>query len=407
MSDTGKGFLTLNQDLTYQVPEKIQDGEINFVSFKPQSIGAYTPNSSVEFKLRSTNEFVILDRSYMKFSLTETGAVTTATGGTELSKMGAQAVISQVQDTVSGLQLPLLKNYNLQQSVKLNTDTSERKAITTITELYNTTTEAGSQIKFAKKTFCIPVPTSLSSANKVIPLAVLNGGWNISLLLENHNRVFTNGAAGNSYEVTDLEIVCCMLKPDERYLQELASAMARQGSLKIPLQLTKNISSTLTASTTQTVRIQCGYLSSLNSITNVVREASKIGGGVVGTKRDTFLTNTSILSDYYMMINSQRYPKNKAISCGSTDPENLMQLLASFNTKYSQISPFSGTTTFTYFSFESNGAFSSGIPINDGYITLECTFGSAPTAGDVIDSFLEYDAVMVIDQNTVQLVIDV
>ena len=89
MTDTGaNGFFALNSDITYQAPERITDGEVNFVSFKPQSIGAYGPGQSVEFKLRSTNEFVILDRSYMKFSLVETGSVTASTAGTSLVSMG-------------------------------------------------------------------------------------------------------------------------------------------------------------------------------------------------------------------------------------------------------------------------------------------------------------------------------
>lgn len=402
--ESTNGFLSLNSDITYQSPEKVQDGEINFVSFKPQSIGVYAPNSTVDFRIRSTNEFVILERSYMKFSLVETGAVAAIAAGTSLTSMGGSAIISQVQDTVSGLQLPLLKNYNLQQSLKLNTDSSERKAITAITEQYQVPGNTAT-LRYTKKMFCIPVPTSLDSANKIIPLAVLNGGWNISLLLENHNRVFTNGAVGNSYEVADLEIVCCMLKPDEKYLQELASAMSRQGSLKIPLQLTKNITSTLANSTTQSVRVQSGYLSSLNSITNVIRRAADVGTGNATLAKDTFLTSTSTLSNYYYMINSQRYPKNKAIQCD--DPENLYHLLAGFNTKYSQMNPFTTTQNFNHFSFQSNGAFSSGIPLNDGNINIETTFTSAPANGDLFDCFMEYDAVLVIDQSSVNLIIDV
>lgn len=405
MADATNGFLSLNQDITYQVPERVTDGDINFVSFKPQSIGSYGPGQTVDFKLRSTNEFVILDRSYMKFKLVETGVVTPIASGTGLSLMGAQAVISQVQDSVSGLQMPLFKNYNLQQSLKLNTDTSERKAITAITESFNTAGRTATA-KYASKTFCVPVPTSLSSSGKVIPLSILNGGWGISLLLEQHNRVFQDGAVGNSYELSDLEIVCCMLKPDEKYLQELGRAMTNGGSLKIPLQLTKNITATLAASQTQSVRIQSGYLSSLNSITNVIRDAADVGTGNATTGKDTFSTDTNKLASYYYMINSSRYPKNKSIHCGD-DPENLYQMLAGFNTSYSQISPFSTGNSFCHFSFESNGQFASGIPLNDGFINIETTFTTTPSAGDLFDCFLEYDAVLVIDQNTVNLIIDV
>ena len=131
-----------------------------------------------------------------------------------------------------------------------------------------------------------------------------------------------------------------------------------------------------------------------------------VGTGVVNTPKDSFLTNTSELGSYYYMINSARYPKNKSVVCG-TDPENLYQLLAGFNTKYSQISPFSSTTNFSHFSFESNGSFASGIPLNDGYINIEATFGTTPSAGDIWDCFMEYSAILTIDQNSVNLIIDV
>ena len=61
------GQLSIHPDLTYQFPEQVVDGAINLVSFKPTSIGSYTPAQTIEFKLRSNNEFVILDRSYMRF----------------------------------------------------------------------------------------------------------------------------------------------------------------------------------------------------------------------------------------------------------------------------------------------------------------------------------------------------
>lgn len=405
--DAANGFLSINQDLTYQAPEMITDGAITYTSFKPQTIGNYTPGQTIEFKLRSTNEFVILDRSYMKFTLQETGSVQHHTSGTLLSSMGAQACISQIQDTISGLQLPVIKNYNLQQSIKLNTDTYERKAITGLTEGYSTTGGAfSSGNKFPATPVCIPVPTGLSTAGKIIPLSVLNGGWNISLLLESYNKVFQNGAVGNSYQISDIEIVCCMIQPDAGYLSELSSAMSKGGSLKLPLQLTKNITNTLAASSTQSVRVQCGYLSSLNSITNVVRQNSVVGQATVSSIKDSFITNTAALSEYYYMINAQRYPRNKSIRCG-TDPENLYQLLAAFNTKLSSLTPFTATTNFAHYCFESNGGFASGISVNDGYINIETTFGTTPTAGDICDTFLEYSAVLVIDAQTVNLITDV
>jgi hypothetical protein len=233
---------------------------------------------------------------------------------------------------------------------------------------------------------------------------VFNGGWDISILTEQANKVFINSFSGNSYTITNAEMVMCMLTPTPTYVAQLTSALNNNGSLKIPLQLVKNQSNTLTAAPTQSIRIQTGFLSSLNSITNIIRQVANIG---VSTA-DTFQTNTASLQEYYTMVSSQRYPKNKSIKCGA-DPENLVQLLASFNTQLSSLSPFNSSNAFTYQSFESNGGFASGIATADGYISAELIFPTAtkPSQGDQIDTFLEYSSVLVIDASSVVLVIDV
>jgi hypothetical protein len=55
----------INDSLTYAAPDRVIDGDISWVSFKPTSIGSYLPGQSIDFKLRSSNEFVILDRSFI------------------------------------------------------------------------------------------------------------------------------------------------------------------------------------------------------------------------------------------------------------------------------------------------------------------------------------------------------
>jgi hypothetical protein len=137
-NETANSLLQLNPDLTYSTPAPLQDGSINMVRFLPDSIGAYQGGQNMNFKIRSSNEMLILNRSFMSFDAQEIGTLTSPpTAGTTLSSMGGQVFISQVYDTLSGLVLPTLKNYNLQQSVKLNCDTFERKAITARTEKYD------------------------------------------------------------------------------------------------------------------------------------------------------------------------------------------------------------------------------------------------------------------------------
>jgi hypothetical protein len=198
-----------------------------------------------------------------------------------------------------------------------------------------------------------------------------------------------------------------MVQPDEAYISELKAGLAKGGSLKIPLQLTKNQTNSLAASSTQSIRVQCGFLSSLNGITTVVRQAAAVSKGTNTAALDSFVTSTSTMSDIYYSINSQRYPRNRQILVNN-DPENLYQMLASYNTRLSSLSPFTATNSFLHFSFEaSGGAFASGIPVSDGYISLETNWATTPSAGDYLDVFLEYSSLLVIDQNTVNMLIDV
>jgi hypothetical protein len=393
------------------------------VRYLPDSIGAYQGGQNMNFKIRSSNEMLILNRSFMSFDAQEIGTLTSPpTAGTTLSSMGGQVFISQVYDTLSGLVLPTLKNYNLQQSVKLNCDTFERKAITARTEKYdvssNGTGYSVANVCFPKTRFIIPIPTSLESADKVIPLNALTG-WDINILLEQFSRAFTNGISGNNYQISNAELHCCMLTPTAGYAGELSTALNSSGSLKIPLQLCKSITTSLSPSTTQTVKLTTGYLSSLNSITNVVRKQAIVGKGTTATACDSFLTNTNMLASYYISINSQRFPRNYEVKIsdpitGVEDPEGVMSLLSSFNTKLSSLTPFRTAITtppsansFTYYSFESNASFASGVPTADGILYVETTFNTVPAVGDYFDSFIEYSAILQIDANSVQLIIDV
>jgi hypothetical protein len=249
------------------------------------------------------------------------------------------------------------------------------------------------------------VPTSLASANKQIPLCVLNGGWNINLTTAPANIVFTNINPTNSYTVYNCEMVLAMVQPDSSYLSELSAGLARGGTLKIPLQLNKNITTSLVAASTQSIRVAAGFLSSLNAVTHVLRQNAVVGKGTNTAGLDSFVTTTNTIADYYININNQRYPRNRLIMVNS-DPESLYQMLAGYNNRLSSMSPFSSTNAFCHYSFESSGgAFASGIPVSDGYLSLETDFSTTPSAGDLSDLFLEYSAILFIDQNSVQLII--
>ena len=88
------------------------------------------------------------------------------------------------------------------------------------------------------------------------------------------------------------------------------------------LALYKSFQNVLATSTEQIIRINTGFLGSLNAIHSFIRPPS----GTV----DSGVTQTRNVANYYIQLDSQRYPRNKLIGCGGTgDPELLYQLLAS------------------------------------------------------------------------------
>ena len=67
--------LNISDSLTYTQPEGLLDGKINYIKFVPQGANSYGPSETIEVKLSSNTDFMVLDRSYIKFTLS-----TSATG---------------------------------------------------------------------------------------------------------------------------------------------------------------------------------------------------------------------------------------------------------------------------------------------------------------------------------------
>jgi hypothetical protein len=63
--------------------------------------------------------------------------------------------------------------------MKLATDTVTRKTITKRCEYYG----VGAVNTGVSRTVCMPIPTTLSTTSKIIPLAVLQGGWSLNYQL--------------------------------------------------------------------------------------------------------------------------------------------------------------------------------------------------------------------------------
>lgn len=406
---SANGFLQIANNMTYSSPQREVSGETSYVSFRP--VGSqFGPGQSVEIKLSSTNQYLSIDKSYLKFTFKEIGTVFTGSIAL-LNTIGATAFISSVSDTVSGLQLPPINRYNVMKALKLNTDTAERKAINQRLSLYGSSTIVQpTNAAGVGRTVCIPMPTCLSSSEKLLPLCHLQGGHTVSYQLETYARVFQNTLGTSStYIIEDIQLVACLVKPSDAYLMEVNRALANGATLQIPLQIPRNISNQLAASTSQTIRLQTGFLGSLNSLSFVYRPTANFNK-VATDNVNGFLTTTANIREYFINLNGQRYPRNKSIGVFNTvaDPENLIQLLAAFSTETSFLNPPVETTEgFCHYSFKSNGTFSSGVPISDGVLSIELTTVIAPNPNDVLDVFFEYDSVLSIGANSVQLTTDV
>lgn len=368
--------LNISNSLTYSSPESILDGKINYVSFKPQGANSYSPSETISVKLSSNTDFMIPERSYCKFTLT-----CTATSGT-LSVNGGSAVINSVSDNFGGAVLPLARNFHIKQGIKLQTGTSERKAIDTYCQSATFASVTGLALSTSPLTICMPFVSSFETS-KVIPLAILNG-WDQTITLNPASAVVST----ETYTVSNFEIVAAMLTPTQEYLQELATGLNNGSTLKIPVQVYNSITSPVTSALTQSILVNCGYYSSMNSVSFVHKESA--------------LVNSAKVSSWYIMSDSQRYPKNKTVA-GAV--ESIYQTLAGYSTELSTLSVPHTSHLFNQYSFKTNSEFAAGIPTANGLISLELEFSSTPTG--TIETIVEVDGFIEVGRNAARLVLDV
>ena len=374
--------LNIHSSLTYSYPEAVQAGDINFVSYKP-STNSFASNSTLSVKMTSNTEFLIPERSYIKFNLTPSAVST-------LNPQGASACFSQIQDIIGGLSVPLQRNWNVERNVILQSDTSERKQITVACEQFTNSSSATGTVTAVDTAIPIVMPfiSSVDFAGKVFPLAVISSGWQIDYTLAPDATVVVAG----SYTISDFEIVACMIKPPSNYMREINEGLASGSSLKMPVSLTKTITTGLTNNNSQSINLNIGYLSSINSLTMVQKTTN------------AHITSAKLTS-YVINIDGQRFPRNKQIY---TNLEGIYQTLAGYDTKINSIGLGDATyQVFQHYSFKSSPAFASGIPTANGIVSLDLACSTAPASTDVLIAMINYDALLVISNGVVQLSSDV
>ena len=365
--------MSLNDSILYTPPAETIDGVTSYVSYKPTGATSFAPADTINIKYSSGTDFMDISKSYVKFQIaTVTGALT---------PQGVSAVIKDVQDQISGHSLPLARNWNIQNAVKLFSKSSEGKNIATFCEEFNTNKAA------ATFTVVMPLPTSFDIKDKLMPLSVLNSGWSQTYTLAANLDVVVSG----SYSIQNFEVIGAMVTPSPAYLQQLSAGLAAGQSLKIPIVQYKSTTAALTATAVQTVHVSAGYVGSLNQIVIV----EKINGSPH--------TNGTDLLSWFINKDGRRYPQNKIITSGV---ESVYQRLIDNRAPGIEAPP--TTQSFELYSFKSNADFSAGVETANGTINLDLDFtGNTPAATSVLEVFLYHDALMVISQNSVNLLTDV
>jgi hypothetical protein len=318
---------------------------------------------------------MVLDRSYIKFNL-----ACSTTGN--LSQAGGSAVFNSIVDNIGGSVLPISRNVHIKENIKLQSATSERKAVDKFCQSSSFDGTGLGVTSATSLTVCMPFISSFET-DKVIPLAVLNG-WDLSYTLNPAGSVVSVG----EYTVSNFEIVAALLTPEQQYLNQLAQGLNNGSTLKIPVTMTNSITSPVTSAQSQNILVNCGYYSSINSVTFVHKESA--------------LVNSEKISSWYLMCDSNRYPKNKSV-LGPV--ESVYQTLAGYATDISTISIPHTSQTFNQYTFKTNSEFSSGIPTANGLVELILDFSSTPTG--TIETLINYDGYLEISRNSVTLFTDV
>lgn len=404
MSDSVSNFIEPNNDLIFTSPVQLDSEAHNIIKITPYTGSTFGPNSNIAFKHNSTNEFIDFKRSYLRGTFTATLGAGTA-GTLAVSKLGVGALFKNVRDTVNGQLLNTNTDWNITHIPENLLATSERKDILKITELYDQFT-SGSALTSGYN-FAIPIPSQLASSQRYFPLAICSGGLEMEWTLESAANVFAIGAASDStYTLSNVELVLCMVRPSNSYLNTLSNAISRGAALKFPIEIKKTISMPLSTASTQTIKLFTGRIESLNSISLFPVDKDFIDAPTA----DKFVGSSKLQSNvdsYYFNINSELYPRNTKYYVKSKRAEHLLTLLQGLNVEYGGLglpgSTTVSTSDFGYVNFKSNGAWHSGIVVPNGFIDLTIDASTTFDSTDILYVVLAYDGMLEISASSCEI----
>ena len=338
--------------------------------------------------------------------------VATTSGSTAItSALGASACLQRITTSVSGRSIEDINNYNSYCSAIYKRLPTTQQNFLKQVELLNNQTQLTSSSTAAANgyTVCHALRTALCESDQYIPLPFIAGGVSIEAELAPVNKLLVATSSGaTGYTISAVEFVACMVKPSDSYLKTFQQSLLSGREATVPMTTIRNYRiAPSTASADQTIPVSCGFHRSVRSMLATQKLTSNINNSAA----DEFSLETlNGLKEYYVQVGSRRFPRNftiktqNASASGAPTAEHYMQALCSLDNTFSQMNAVdhAGTNTgqFIYYQWASNRGFGTGEPSEDGQITLNLNYNSAPSAS-YMDLFLHIDGVLKIGASDV------
>lgn len=377
--------------LLYSAPEKTISGTTNWVSFKPLNRSSFEPTQTMNIRVSSLTDFLVPERSYLKYTLKVQAAATSASS--YITSLGGASVISSVKSTVGGREIENIEEYNTYISNIYKRAPETQKNLLKTLELYGDASVLSSANGQANGyTICHALRNVVFEGNpQYWGLPYIRGGLEIEIKLEDLTKVCAS-AAPTGYTVENVELVCCMLKPSSDYLKQFQSKLASGSKATMPLQVIRQTSvSTAGVADAENI-LQIGFYKSLRNVSIIGRTDATLS-----TKTTDAFANDSLLGlqEFSFRSGSERFPKNFQVKCGNDNsvgaisPENIMMSLCSLDNTFAGFNStgVANTDAFVHFDFSSDSSFSSGIPVEDGTIVYQQKYSSAPSTTNKLSMF--------------------
>lgn len=399
----------------YEIPEMLSysaitptmDQRVNWASFTPISGSTFAHSDTIKFRVNSNNSFLRPSKSFLRYKL-NINMATTVTGNYTTSAAGLVAgTIDRVEEIVGGVRITDLDKYGAFISKLYQKAPKEYQNNLEVFECHNTTGSAilstlgysADATSLTGKVVCHALRTPIFECSQDLPLPFIRGGIEVNLYTGPVANLMTSAPSAtdpSTYSISDVSLICAMVETPPSYLKQFQASLAGGGKAKIPLNITRHLTSQLIASTENHLQLSVGFLKSLNSMIGIFTETANL------YSTDEYELQSRVgLTSYYLTNGSDRIPLDHEIGCSITtlDPTSAMYELCSIDNNFGgmNITPVKSLLTDTNFNIHMNftphfSAFGAGMTVKDGSVVLHLKADSAFASTDRLDSYWNYSA---------------